>query len=721
MILYSGQTINEWYNGQTNIIKVYRDDAVCYYKISGTQPTAQTPCFAVVVDITQYASTEFEDVFNEADGKWYKLNNLNEYEEYGIYGSGRTVCESLPILPSGYTEVEYIERTSAYNGYIPLGETFTDGTVIDIDFQMTEANGGVVIGDYGTNDRNDWRVFVNYYGNVNNLLVYDFDSTRQTYNTGDWSQRFHLEIGNYYIKDVDSGNYLINATPKTSFTRPNQMYLFHMQGSQISSFIDYGKVYSLKIYKNNTLVKDFVPCGDGNGNFGLYDNVSSSITQPIGSFTGGTPITSDCTTTYEGKLTIDDGYEYEYSGGTWVNVGEVSGSSRLPQGYTEVEYAENTTQAYINLDVYLNKSNFEVGYVLDGYPSGMQWGYVHQNVANGAWVTVEGNYAFMGRWSTNGTHNLNISAYTSSTQNTIIYNNSGVQINGTTLTKSLSLTATDNIETIPLYFFARYDFYKNGLEYGSCKFKSFYLKNNGTLVRDMIPCYRNNDNMVGMYDLVNDVFYYPPNYTSYQLVAGPIASGTTVYPLYYDEKADPPNNLIFSSMTEAEGYECPWVGMEATIDGAPYVFSGDSQSGYEWVEKTTAWYTLQDLINTHTVVSIGSNKYRLDPPVNGIAYFRVHTDKVGGSNTYVDMYNDNLPSPPYFGIKDDSNIGLYQSVDGYSTLKAAANSSTCTWAYWIDENTIEVNAQAVMNDTMYIGFYIGSFSKLLLSFLLPVS
>ena len=235
MILYSGQTINEWYNGQTNIIKVYRDDAVCYYKISGTQPTAQTPCFAVVVDITQYASTEFEDVFNEADGKWYKLNNLNEYEEYGIYGSGRTVCESLPILPSGYTEVEYIERTSAYNGYIPLGETFTDGTVIDIDFQMTEANGGVVIGDYGTNDRNDWRVFVNYYGNVNNLLVYDFDSTRQTYNTGDWSQRFHLEIGNYYIKDVDSGNYLINATPKTSFTRPNQMYLFHMQGSQIAA------------------------------------------------------------------------------------------------------------------------------------------------------------------------------------------------------------------------------------------------------------------------------------------------------------------------------------------------------------------------------------------------------------------------------------------------------------------------------------------------------
>ena len=235
----------------------------------------------------------------------------------------------------------------------------------------------------------------------------------------------------------------------------------------------------------------------------------------------------------------------------------------------------------------------------------------------------------------------------------------------------------------------------------------------------MIPCKRDNDNVVGMYDIVNDVFYYPPNYTSYQLVAGS-ATGTTIYPIYYDVIQDPPNNLSFSSMTEAEEYECPWVGMVATIDGVKYVFSGDSQSGYEWVEKQTDWYTLQDLINTHTVVSLGNNRYNFSPEVNGIAFFRVHTDKVSGSNTFVDLYNDNLPSPPYFGIKDDSSITLYTSVDGYSNLKSAADSTSCTWAYWIDANTIEVNAQAIMNDTMKIGYYNGSFSKLLLSFELPI-
>lgn len=37
----------------------------------------------------------------------------------------------------------------------------------------------------------------------------------------------------------------------------------------------------------------------------------------------------------------------------------------------------------------------------------------------------------------------------------------------------------------------------------------WYLKiyDNGTLVRDMIPCYRKSDNEIGMYDIVNNVFY----------------------------------------------------------------------------------------------------------------------------------------------------------------------------------------------------------------------
>ena len=57
--------------------------------------------------------------------------------------------------------------------------------------------------------------------------------------------------------------------------------------------------------------------------------------------------------------------------------------------------------------------------------------------------------------------------------------------------------------------------------------------------------------------------------------------GQTIYPLYYDEKADPPNNLSFSSMTEAEEYECPYVGMTGNISGTDYIFD----ENYLWVTK----------------------------------------------------------------------------------------------------------------------------------------
>ena len=123
MIKYNNNTINDWNFGTSNIVKVYRNNAICYYKVSGggDTPTAQTPCFAVVDNISQYSDREFEDVFNNADGKWYKKNNLNQYEEYGVYGSGRTITYyegkltiDEEITPSTTATCEYIYSGSSW-------------------------------------------------------------------------------------------------------------------------------------------------------------------------------------------------------------------------------------------------------------------------------------------------------------------------------------------------------------------------------------------------------------------------------------------------------------------------------------------------------------------------------------------------------------------------------------------------------------------------------
>ena len=62
MIKYDSNTINEWNYGSDNIVKVYRNNAVCYYKITGggDTPTAQTPCYAVVDNISQYSNGDDE-------------------------------------------------------------------------------------------------------------------------------------------------------------------------------------------------------------------------------------------------------------------------------------------------------------------------------------------------------------------------------------------------------------------------------------------------------------------------------------------------------------------------------------------------------------------------------------------------------------------------------------------------------------------------------------
>lgn len=79
-----------------------------FYRITNDSQSAQTPCYAVVDDISQYSSTEFDKVYNKATDSWYMKNNLNQYEEYGIYDTttGGTYYEGKLAIVDGY-EYEY--------------------------------------------------------------------------------------------------------------------------------------------------------------------------------------------------------------------------------------------------------------------------------------------------------------------------------------------------------------------------------------------------------------------------------------------------------------------------------------------------------------------------------------------------------------------------------------------------------------------------------------
>lgn len=313
MIKYNTKTISGWYFANGNLIKVYHNGAVCYYKLEGSPtPTGQTPCYAVVDDITQYSEKEFIDVYDKKTKKWYKLNGSNWYEEYGVYGSGldTTYYEGKLTIHDGYEyeysyetgwvnrgaltgsstiikSPEYIERTSAYSGYCSLLEYLTQDTKIIIKHRQTNAGGGRIIGDYNTNDSDDWRFF--FHGGT---LYYDFITQRTSKGKSmPMTAAEEWEVGNYYIKNTASGTYLINASTQTFSSRPDNMYIYHSGGVGAGeSGNDYGQIWYVKIYKNDVLVRDFIPWTDMNGNYGLYDKVNNVTVQTTGQMTASTTV-----------------------------------------------------------------------------------------------------------------------------------------------------------------------------------------------------------------------------------------------------------------------------------------------------------------------------------------------------------------------------------------------------------------------------------------------
>ena len=500
MIYKNNKTINEWYFNDAELIKVYKNGAICYYKIVQGATPSQEPCFAVVDNIQSYSDTEFVDVYDKATEKWYKLNNLDQYEEYGVYGEGRNI------------------------------------------------------------------------------------------------------------------------------------------------------------------------------------------------------------TYYEGKLTIDNGYEYEWDGSEWVSLGEVSGGTApLPDGYTEVEYVGSNGTAYINtglqlMDTVGNTFSIEGRVWTEYYVTNDGFGYLMSTES-----TTSPFPGFTWRWNHLNNNVLEFGYNgANATLNTV---DEGDGTSGFTVSSNGTSKTNNNI---PFSLFAGL----NGSSPWRFSKSNYYdelkITKNNQVVADYIPCQRDSDNKYGFYDLVSESFITSSN--NNLLLGGDTASE---YPKYYTEKDEPENNVVFTDMTEALAYECPWVGMRAIIGGDRYIFT----SGYTWEEDTSTVYaTLQELAQTHTVVQVGTNKYTLEPTISGITFFRLNMNNYGTSGYFIDLYRENLDQTNYFGIKDDSNGSLYKAIDGYRTIKDAANSSSCTWAYWIDQNTIEVNVVDAVQDTIFLGFYTNGVSMSFISF-----
>lgn len=201
-------------------------------------------------------------------------------------------------LPSGYKRLEYIKSTGTQ--YINTGlnygnSNFTNLRLVADSIIGTAPNGWAVSGVgaltcfyYGCG--NNSRVI--YYGNGNSDVStgVTFTEKRSIFDLSHKSKTFK-------VTEVESSNVLLNlnitlGTPSHS-AKPIYLFAYH-DSSRNVAYCHGETLYGCKIYDNDVLVRDFIPCKTTAGNVGLWDDVNSVFygNAGTGTFTAGPVVAS---------------------------------------------------------------------------------------------------------------------------------------------------------------------------------------------------------------------------------------------------------------------------------------------------------------------------------------------------------------------------------------------------------------------------------------------
>ena len=188
---------------------------------------------------------------------------------------GRT-SQSTVILPDGYTQVDYIESSGTQ--YIDTGYKPSHNTSVEFESIVTQTGSssgfcGARTAVSGSND--DKYVFIASYAN-NNDVSYQF-------NFGSTSSVLSLDVSylqkNLYL--VNKNKLYINNELKSfrslvTFSTPYNLYLMAINTANTASLYAKCKLYYCKIYDDENLVRNFIPCYRNSDNeVGLYDLVNN--------------------------------------------------------------------------------------------------------------------------------------------------------------------------------------------------------------------------------------------------------------------------------------------------------------------------------------------------------------------------------------------------------------------------------------------------------------
>ena len=176
-------------------------------------------------------------------------------------------------LPVGYTQCEYIESNGTQ--YIDTGVIGQANIKAESEIMLMEGGASIPLGCYSPS----------------RLYMISFDSnTYLRYGYSEWvNTSTKVEIGRKYSISVDfaSGNQsmvldgvtIASSSISGRVTNNYNIYAFaYNDGGRAGDFSKI-KLYGLKLYQDGLLVRDYIPCQNSEGDYGLYDLVNNVFYQ----------------------------------------------------------------------------------------------------------------------------------------------------------------------------------------------------------------------------------------------------------------------------------------------------------------------------------------------------------------------------------------------------------------------------------------------------------
>ena len=371
-----------------------------------------------------------------------------------------------PILPEGYTQLNYIQSTGTQ--YIDTGASFSKGVRVETKFNLTSITASSkktpifgahnVSEPYGrdylsVDSSKNFEIGggAGYRYFKNNTIATNVDYKVEASNIP--GQETLIVNGELY----ESTGGQAYATPFTDLP----LYLFRVNTTNEAWFENASmKLYYAKFYDDkNVLVRNFTPCKNSSGEVGLYDYVTQAF------------------------------------------YGNAGGGS-LPEGYTELEYLQSTGTQYI--DTGFKPSNYTrvvADFMVDAWGSGTTFLFGAQTSNNQRYClgfsssgTMRNDY---------GTQYTSIDIISAGTRYTADKNKNVFTYSGSTQTWTQTAETFSN--TLTMHLFARD--YSSSPGYLKGKIYNLKIYNNTALVRNFVPAKLNSDGSLGLFDTVSKAFY----------------------------------------------------------------------------------------------------------------------------------------------------------------------------------------------------------------------